>query len=341
MLDSDRATVFLTGATGFVGGHLVARLVADGLQPRCLVRATSNTAELKKAGAELVTGDVTDPPEKLRELLGDCRLVFHCAGLVDDWASREEMERINITGTRNMLEACASVKGLEKFVMVGSMVVFGMGPQNNFNESAPLTHTGDNYNETKIVAEELAFQYAAEKKVPVAVCRPPYVYGPGDKQFFPRLFETLRDGVFKYIGDGNQPITLVYVLNLVEALVRASRTKTAAGELFLITDGESITRRELAEMICREMNYPVPTAHVPEGVARAVLPVVEWLAKVRHQRPILNRFKLKFMATPMTFDISKARRMLGYEPVEPPRESLRKTVRWYRENHPEMAAKER
>jgi nucleoside-diphosphate-sugar epimerase len=341
MPNIDQPSVFVTGATGLVGGHLIARLAADGLRPRCLVRATSNTADLKRAGVELATGDITDPPEKLRQLIGDCRLVFHCAGLVDDWAPRAEMVRINIDGTRNMLEACVGLGRLEKFVMVGSMVVFGMGPQNNLDESAPLTRTGDNYNETKIVAEELAFQYAAEKKVPVVVCRPPYVYGPGDKQFFPRLFESLRDGVFKYIGDGNQPITLVYVLNLIEALVLAARTKTAPGELFLITDGESITRRELAEMICREMGYRQPTAHVPEGVARALLPVVEWLAKVRHQRPILNRFKLKFMATPLVFDISKGRRVLGYEPVEPPRESLRKTIRWYREHHPEMAAKDR
>ena len=341
MPNNNQASVFVTGATGLVGGHLVARLAAEGLRLRCLVRATSNVAELKRAGAELVTGDITDPPEKLRQLIGDCRLVFHCAGLVDDWAPRAEMERINIDGTRNMLEACAGLKGLEKFVMVGSMVVLGMAPQNHLDESAPLAHTGDNYNETKIVAEELAFQYAAEKRVPVVVCRPPYVYGPGDKQFFPRLFETLRDGVFKYIGDGNQPLTLVYVLNLVQALVLAARAETARGELFLITDGESITRRELAEMICREMGYRIPTTHVPEALARFLLPAVEWLARVRHRRPILNRFKLKFMATPLTFDISKARRLLGYEPVEPPRESLQKTVRWYREHHPEMAAKTR
>jgi nucleoside-diphosphate-sugar epimerase len=260
------------------------------------------------------------------------------------------MMRVNVEGTRNMLEAAAGLAGasgrpgsksgptLRRFLMVGSMVVYGMGPQNNLDESAPFVHTGDNYNYTKILAAELAFRYARERGLPVVLCAPPYIYGPRDRQFFPRIFETLRDGRFKFIGDGNRPITLAYVLNLVRALILAAQAeKLHPGEHLLITDGESITRRELVEMICREMGYRLPRACVPIWVAKAALPAVETWAKLRRKPPILNRFKMKFMTTPLTFDISKARTALGYEPVEPPRESLRKTIRWFREHHPEMA----
>lgn len=328
--------VFVTGATGLVGSHLAEQLVARGLKPRCLVRKTSDTSLLEKLDVELVTGDVTDPPEKLRELVGDAEVVFHCAAMVDDWASREAMMRVNVEGVRHMLEARRDRPKLCRFVMVGSMVVLGMGPQIDLDETAPLVHTGDNYNHTKILACETALGFARERGVPVVICRPPYIYGPRDRQFFPRLFESLRDRVFKFIGDGNRPITVVYVLNLVRALMLAAEADLDPGEVFLVTDGESVTRRELVELACEEMGYPLPKDQVPIWVARAGIPVVELVAKLRGQRPILNRFKMKFMTTPMTFNVAKARSVLGYEPVEPPRESLRKTVRWYHEHHPEM-----
>lgn len=332
-------TVFVTGATGLVGSHLVEQLLADGRRPRCLVRATSDIQLLGSLPVERVTGDVTDPPEKLRELIGDAETVFHCAAMVDDWAPRDAMMKVNVDGVRNMLDACADLPTLRRFVMVGSMVVFGMGPQNHLDETAPLVHTGDNYNYTKILACEMAMRYAHEKAVPVAICRPPYIYGPRDRQFFPRLFESIRDGQFKFIGDGNQPITLVYVRNLTHALILASRADLTPGELFLVTDGQSVTRRELVEMICEETGCPMPKDHVAVPVARIGMPIIELVARIRHKRPILNRFKMKFMTTPMTFNIAKAQSVLGYEPVEPPRESLRKTIRWYSEHHPEMVPK--
>jgi nucleoside-diphosphate-sugar epimerase len=107
----------------------------------------------------------------------------------------------------------------------------------------------------------------------------------------------------------------------------------------MITDGESVTRRELVQMICDEVGCEMPKDHVALGVVKIGMPIVELVAKLRGKRPIINRFKLKFMSTPMTFDIGKARRLLGFEPVEPPRESLRKTIQWYAEHHPEMLPK--
>ncbi|MBN2583342.1 MAG: NAD-dependent epimerase/dehydratase family protein [Planctomycetes bacterium] len=336
MNNNGRTTAFVTGATGLVGSHLVERLVADGLHVRCLVRASSKIEMLEQLGVELVLGDVTDEPAKLRELIGGAALVFHCAAMVDDWASREAMVRVNVEGVRNLLEACRNLPTLRRFVMVGSMVVLGMGPQINFDETAPMVHTGDNYNYTKILAFEMAMKYAREHGVPVVICRPPYIYGPRDHQFFPRVFEALKSGRFKFIGDGNQPLTLVFVRNLVEALVLAAAKDGTEGQVFMITDGESVTRRELVEMACEEMGYRKPTTCVPVPVAKMLLPLVEWLGKVRKKRPILNRFQMKFMTTPMTFNIAKARTVLGYAPVEPPRESLRKTIRWYRDHHSEM-----
>jgi nucleoside-diphosphate-sugar epimerase len=296
----------------------------------------SDTSFLSELGAELVVGDITDGPEALRKAMGEVEFVFHCAALVSDWIPREPMVHVNVVGTKNLLEACCDLPTLRKIVVMGSTVVFGMAPQYQVNESAPMVYTGDNYNYTKILMQQLAVAYAKDRRLPVVICQAPYAYGERDRQFFPRLFHSLRNGQFRFVGDGNQPITLVYVKNIVNGMVLSARANCELGDLFLVTDGESITRRLLVQLVCKEMGYEVPRGQVPERIARLAVPIIEQISRLLHKEPRLNRFKLKFLATPMTFDISKAREVLNYEPEEPPRESLRRSIRWYRNHHPKI-----
>ena len=164
MPNPPRGLAFVTGATGMVGGHLVEKLIQQGRPVRCLVRKSSDVSLLTPLGVELVYGDITDDPQKLAELIGDAQTVYHCAAMVDDWADREVMMRVNVTGTENMLKACVGKISLVKFSMVGSMVVHGMGEQNYIDETAPLVHTGDNYNYTKILTYEVAMKYAHQDR---------------------------------------------------------------------------------------------------------------------------------------------------------------------------------
>jgi nucleoside-diphosphate-sugar epimerase len=218
------------------------------------------------------------------------------------------------------------------------MVVFGMYPQRNLDESAPLIHTGDHYNLTKIRAEETVRQLVREKDLPAVILRPPYVYGPRDRQFLPRVLGSLAKGEFRFVGSGRQPLSLTYVGNLVEALVLAAVRPNVVGEVFLITDGRAISRVRMMEIICAETGYPMPTRHVPTWLVRVLCPVVEgiWWLKRSKEPPLVNKFRLKFMATPLSYRIDKARRRLGYEPLVHTEEGLRRTLAWFRENHPEL-----
>jgi len=324
---------FVTGSTGLVGSALCERLVRDGHRVRALVRPTSDVSFLDRLGSvDLITGDMTDNTAKLAQAVGDADTVFHTAALVDDWADRAAMVRVNVTGTESLLEACTQ-RRTRRVVYLSSLVVFGMKPQNNLDESAPVVHTRDNYNYTKILAEQVVQRYQAGG-TPIVIIRPPYIYGPRDRQFFPRLVDAIMSGKFKYIGRGDNPLTLCYVGNLVDAMMLAAENQAAVGNTYIITDGDSITRRELVDIICRSLGVDPPKRHAPVFVARAAVPVLEGVYRLFRLkgRPLVNRFKFKFMHTPLTFDIGKARDELGYEPGMRTSEGLGLSIDWYRDN---------
>jgi nucleoside-diphosphate-sugar epimerase len=330
---------FVTGGTGMVGSHLVERLIKEGYKVKALVRPKSDLSVFAGLDVETCVGDITDSPQVLKPMVSDCEYLFHIAAMVDDWASREEMYRANVTATQNLMDACIGGP-LKRFVMIGSMAVLGMGTQLDLDETAPYVYSGDNYNYTKIEAEKLVTRYAREKKFPVVTLRPPYIYGPRDRQFFSRVFTALRDKAFMYIGDGNNPFTIVFVKNLVEALVLAAKAPASCeGQIYQITDGVGITRRELVEMICDLVGYEKPTKSVPVGLAKALCPVFELIGKLLKKTPRLNKFRFKFMVPHMTFKIDKARRDLGYNPPHNQRDALKESILWYKEHHPEVLPK--
>ena len=348
MADSAPPLAFVTGATGMIGSHLARRLLDEGWRVRALVRAASDTRLLESWGVDLVRGDVGDAPDSLVRHVAGADYVFHCAAMVSDWAPLGEMMRINVAGTRHLAEAAlvsglpqrgvAKPGGLKRFIYLSSMVVFGMNPQRDLDETAPMIHTGDHYNLTKIRAEETIQEFIRERGLPAVIVRPPYAYGPRDRQFLPRVLASLRDGQFRFVGPGRQPVSLVYVGNLVEALVLAATRPDVVGEMFLITDAEAITRWRMMEIVCEETGYPMPTRHVPRWLVRALCPVMEGLHSLRRsaEPPLVNKFRLKFMATPLTYRIDKARRMLGYDPKVDTEAGLRRTLAWFRDHHPEL-----
>jgi nucleoside-diphosphate-sugar epimerase len=338
MAEARSSLALVTGATGMVGSHLARRLLDEGWRVRALVRSSSDTALLKSWGVEIVQGDLGDAPRDLARHLVGAEYVFHCAAMVSDWAPLAEMMRANVEGTRNLAEAALAAGSLKRFVYLSSMVVFGMHPQRDLDETAPLIHTGDNYNLTKIRAEETVKQFVRERKLPAVILRPPYVYGPRDRQFLPRVLANLQNGKFRFVGSGKQPLSLVYVGNLAEALYLAAVRPDVVGEVFLITDGEAITRTRMMEIICGEAGYLMPPRHVPTLVVRAACPIIEaiWLLKRSAEPPLVNKFRLKFMSTPLTYRIDKARNILGYAPKVGTEAGLRQTVAWFRENRPDL-----
>lgn len=323
----------VTGATGMVGINLIEALARGSeFQTVALVRPASDISALPREGVELRHGDMAEA-QTLADVCEGIDVVFHCAALVSDWGMREEMIRVNVKGLEALLGSAVK-HGVKRLVLVSSMAVLGNRPQVNVDESAPYVVTGDNYNFTKMEAEKLALRWQRERGLATVIVRPPYIYGPHDRQFFPRLITAIEREKFIYLGRGDNPISLCYVGNLVDALMRAARSERAAGRLYHITDGPPVTRRQLVQFLSDELGLLRPQKRLPIGLAKVLMHAMETKARLTGatEAPLLNRFRVKFLHTPLSFSIRRAQEELGYGPAFTFQEGMERTLAWFKAN---------
>jgi Nucleoside-diphosphate-sugar epimerases len=322
---------FVTGGTGFIGQRLVGALLEEGRKVRVLVRDPARATFLNQPGVEVVRGDLGDAGS-LREAVTGTQRVFHCAALVGDWLRPEETARINVEGTRALLSACASA-GVERFVHLSSLSVYGAGHHHGTDESAPHGYSGDPYLDSKIDAERMVRVFMERQGPEVVIVRPGFVYGPGDQRFMPRLLDALARRQFVYIGDGSKLLNIGYVDDVVQALLLADSKTGAAGRAYNVTDGTETSLRTFVEFICGQLNSPVPTRELPPAVGRVACHGVEAVARALKAKdaPRLNRGRMRFLYYNQRYCIDRARRELGYHPRFSYREGIPPTLTWCRE----------
>ncbi len=324
----------ITGATGFVGGHLAEASVARGWQVRALIRPSGDAGPLERLGVTAVRGDLTDAAA-LRTALGGADVVFHCAAKVGDWGPVEDYRAVNVEGLRALLEACRA-RPLRRFVHLSSLGVYEARHHRGTDETEPLPERHfDGYTQTKVEAEHLALRCAREHAVPVVVLRPGFVYGPRDRTVLPKLLEELRRRRVRYLGRGGRAMNCIYVANLVDAMFLAAEKEGVVGHVYNLTDGEPVSKRRFIEALADGVGVPRPRpVPVPLWVAR---PLARWLEARARRRgatkaPVLTQARVKFLGLDLDFSIEKARRELGYRPRVSFDEGMRETVAWYKGN---------
>jgi nucleoside-diphosphate-sugar epimerase len=326
-------TCLITGATGFVGSHLVEGCAARGWSVRALARPGSAAAGLERPGVTVVRGDVTDPAS-LPAALEGAEVVFHCAAKVGDWGPVEGYRAVNVEGLRALLEACRG-RPLRRFVHFSSLGVYAARHHHGTDESAPLpARHVDGYTQTKVEAEQLALRYQREHGVPVVVLRPGFVYGPRDRVVLPRLADNLRQGKVRYLGGGKRALNTIYVGNLVEAALLAAEKEGVVGQIYNLTDGEFVSKRHFIETIADGLGLPRPTRSLPLFVARIIAWWLERQARRKGaaQPPRLTQGRLKFLGLNLDFSIDKAKRELDYRPRWDFDEGMRETLAWYKQH---------
>ncbi len=307
------ADVFVTGGSGFVGGALLRRLAADGRSVRALARTEEAAAAIAATGAEPVRGDLDDP-EALRRGAAGCELVFHAAALVSDWAPKRDFERVNVTGTRNVLEACESA-GVRRLVHVSSeSVLLGGKPLRDADESWPLQPRSKNLYAASKARAELAL--LAARTVETVRVRPVLVWGPGDRTIRPGFALAVREGRFTWIDQGRHRTSTTHVENAVHGILLGAE-RGRPGEAYSVSDGEPITFREFLTRLLETAGVTPPDRSLPLPVANLLAAGSEtlWRALRRPGRPPLTRTVTWLVGIDRTIDIGKARRELGYEPV--------------------------
>ncbi len=313
----------VTGATGFVGSHLVEALHQRGDEVTALVRSPKKAVALAPWNVRTVRGDL-DEPESLLQATRGQDVVFHVAGLVAAQNEREFL-RCNRDGTANLLSA-AGASGVSRFVLVSSMAAGGPAapdqPLTGVEPPRPVTA----YGRSKLAAEGVVTAGA----LPWVILRPPTVYGPRDREVL-KVFRMARFGIAPVFGDGSQQLSAIHGADLAAALVAAGSTDAALGKIYYPCHPEIATSASFVRSIAEAMGRRVSLIPVPSVVGRSLLGVTELAARVAGQTTILTRDKAnEFFQQAWIGDPSPFTRDSGWRATHDLRSGLADTYRWYR-----------
>jgi len=317
----------VTGGTGFIGSHLVERLLERGVEVACTVEPNTPLSWLEDLPVEIHYCDLASD-ERLADILRGVDVVYHLAGVMRV-RTREEFERGNVQATRNLLDAVeTSGPKLSRFLYVSSQGAAGpcAGPEAKTEDDLcnPITQ----YGITKLAAEEEVRSRA--DRFPCTIVRPSSVYGPRDGNFL-RLFRTIRRHVKPLLRGGRSQVSLVYVDDLVRGILLAAESETAVGQTYFIT-GESLTARAITEAFAEAVGtWTIPFRH-PYWLVWLIGEFNELIWKITGQPQVIARRKVREMRERFWLcSFEKAERDFGYEPQVLIQEGARRTFDWYRQ----------
>jgi 2-alkyl-3-oxoalkanoate reductase len=323
-------TTLVTGAAGFLGGHVAETLRGKGKPVRGLVRKAEQGDFLRSLGAETVVGDVRDSAAVRRAAQG-AEMVVHCAAATDPHCSDAEVRAVGIEGTRNLLDALRE-QGRGRLVLISGLIVLGGCDLEGATEDFPYRRTGERLADTKIVVEQLALDYHRQHGTEVTILRPGMVYGPRGVHL-PKLLDAIRRGKFAFIGSRDHVVPMVYISDMAQAVLLAAAAPDAAGRAYNITDGTRTTMGELIDYLADLLHVARPQKVMPGWLPPVVCRVFEVLRRlhlVKGHGPV-SRVTLHFLATSRSVEIARAVRELGYAPKVTYREGIANTVRWIEE----------
>lgn len=263
-----RPEVLVTGGSGFVGGHLVKRLLRDGCRVRLLVRSPASLPEELALQCEIVPGELANTVALSRAVCG-VSIVFHCAANVKTWDSWDSYHKTNVEGVRNLLEAIAQhVPNLQRLVHVSTTDVYGFQEQ-PCNELSPTGGGGFGYGSSKLQGEALVSQYCRVRNLPFTIIRPTNVIGP-ESQFIQRVGSALNAGLMLTVDQGRCDAGILYVDNLVDILIWAAGARQAVFECYNVCGEEAVSWAKFINAFKISISGCGRVVDLPYGVAMAV-----------------------------------------------------------------------
>jgi nucleoside-diphosphate-sugar epimerase len=320
--------LLITGASGFIGSHLIEQAVELGYDVYAGVRGSSRFSHLEHLSVKFVQIDLSSLTSiRAAFIANQFEYIIHSAGLTKakNW---EEYKNVNAVYSANIAHI-ANEFNIQKFVFLSSLATLGPRGYNDTNrivessEPFPIT----NYGKSKLEAE-LMLQNI--ENLPLIIIRPTAVYGPREKDIF-IMFKTLNSGLEPYIGNTPQWFSFIYVFDLVEAIFLALQSNKIR-EIYNISDGEKYNRYELANQFKLFTGKKTLKLHFPLPVVKVIASSLEFFSK--NSTPALNKEKLnELIAENWDMDVAKAKNDLGFQPKFNLAKGIEETIRWYKENN--------
>ena len=321
--------VLVTGGTGFVGSHLVERLLRDGYSVTCLVRNLRRLRWLEGLEVRLIQGDCTQP-ESLPAAVQGVSLVFHCAGLTKALHAREYYTA-NYLGTRNLLEACAQCNPeIQKFILVSSQAAAGPSLDGRPVREDDTVHPVSDYGRSKLLAEGETIGF--KDRFPVVILRPSSVYGPRDADIF-EMFRWASRGLTLEMTGGDRYVNLCYVEDLADALLLVTELETVSGSVYFVAESTFYSWSEFRTLLLSTGGVKARTVKLPYMTAR-LIGLASEIGSLFTRRPSLaNRQKIREAAQRYwQCDVEKIKNDLRFRAKYPLLKGLELTWQWYRKN---------
>ncbi len=321
----EKPKIAITGASGLVGANLARYLVERNYKVTALVRDIARAPE----GTCSIKAEILDT-ESLKKGFEGADIVVHAAGMVDPHGNRQTIFDINLKGTQNAL-AAAHEAGAKQFIYISSLsVITGQDDQYNVDESAPLVLCGESYADSKVEAEKFLTTYK-DKNINITCLRPGFIYGPGERAWMPRLIKAISNKQVMLIDGGVKETNVIYVDNLSKAIESSFLNEKTYGQVYNLTDGQKITKKELFDTIADNMNLPRVTKKMPSAVAKPMIQVisnaVKFLPPESHKHfSRFSRAAFRLAGLNQGFSIAKAERDLNYTQRIPFQEAMKKTL---------------
>jgi nucleoside-diphosphate-sugar epimerase len=313
-VEEARPKILVTGSTGFLGTRLVELLIQRGYPVRALARKLANIEKLKSLQSEIYFGDVADF-ESLKSAFKGVDMVVHAAA---DTAGNEEDSKLStIQGTKNVIDLCRHYK-IKKLVYISSLSVYGVTDYKKgqlVSEQSSLEcfpEKRGHYSNAKLQAEKIVTD--AINKVPLVCLRPGTIFGPGGDIFTPMMGFAVGHKLFAIIGNGDFVLPLVYIDNLVDAVMAVIEKEESIGKIYNVVNSDNLTKKQYVEMLLEKLYPSAKYIYIPYSLLYLTVFFQELLTKMLKRKPFLTRYRLISSQKNILYDSTKIQNELGWTP---------------------------
>lgn len=328
--------IFVTGSTGFIGKFLIKRLIKEKYEVVALVRNESAKQSMKKLGVEAVIGDISNQKEFL-DCLKQAEVVVHLAAIRSNWGDEKEFNRINSQSIANLFIENSKIKHI---IITSSVYAMGKLDKLPADETASV-HAVDLYGKSKKLAEQKTKECSIKNNIPYTIIRPSIVYGPEDNDLgmIVKMIKLIKEGKFIIIGDGKNLLHLIYIDDLIDGFMKVIKSR-GRNETYIMASQEPIKLNDLVLLIQKNLRIKKRIKRIPWAVAYIAAMIFETFYNLSYKllpilfkdEPLISKMKVQTLTENWFYDISKAKKNLGFSPRVSYNAGIRKVVNWYLKN---------